>query len=217
LTLKFFLLIASSLLFLESAFSQGKAEKSVDLFVSLMKGLPRPKNVSRGQSLDPDLKLTIVNNTDTIATFHKTWNLWGDDAIRLELTIKDSIYNLYYSSFCSSNNFPDPAILRPSDSMIIYLKVEECYQNGPCPCTYSLPNRYRFPANNLRGAQLRAFYMVNLENHQQYIDFTMEDAKWLNSTSHKAGKIIAETEKYLKSFVTCELVSKSIRIDFDSW
>ena len=213
---KCFLIIFIFSLFCESIFSQEKNEKSVNLFVSPMKGLPRPQNVSRGQSLDPDLKLVILNNTDTTATFYKTWNVWGDNAIRLELTIKDSVFTLYYSSFCSSNNFPDAETLRPGDSMIVYLKIEKCYHRGPCPCVYSMPREYRFPLNHFRGAQLRAFYKVNLETHQQEIASSMEESKWLDSINHKAGKIVKEQEKYLRSFVTSELVSKPIEIDFDS-
>jgi hypothetical protein len=215
--LKYSLLIVSFLLFCDTVFSQMKTEKSVSLLVSLMKGLPRPKNVPRGQSPDPDIKLVILNNTDTAATFYQTWNIWGDDAIRLELTIKDSVFILHYSSFCSSNNYPAAETLRPGDSMCVYIKVEKCYERGPCPCLYSMPKEYRFPIKHLRGAQLRAFYRVNLENHQQEVASSMKDAKWLDSIDHRAGIIVTEKEKYLRSFVTCELVSKPIEIDFDSW
>src|SRR5258706_13539920 len=115
--LKYSLFIVSFLLSFESVFSQNKAEKSLHLFVSLMKGQPRPKNVPKGQSLDPDLKLVILNNTDTLTRFYRSWNAWGDNAIQLELTIKDSIFTLHYSSFCSSNNFPSAETLQPGDSM----------------------------------------------------------------------------------------------------
>jgi hypothetical protein len=217
LMLKYFLFILSLLLFCESVFSQEKSEKSVRLFVSLMKSLPHPKDVPWGQSFDPDIKLVILNNTDTTATFYQTWNSWGDNAIQLELTTKDSVFTLHYASFCSSNNYPAAEILRPGDSMCVYIKVEKCYERGPCPCLYSMPKGYRFPINNLRGAQLRAFYRMNLENHQQEIHSSLENAKLLDSVGDKSGKIVSEQKKYLRTFVTSELVSKPIEINFDSW
>jgi hypothetical protein len=215
--LKYFLLIVSFAFSLVNVFSQEKIEKSVCLSVSPMKGLPGPENISREQRFDPDLKLVILNNTDTVATFYKPWNLWGGDAIRLELTINDTIFNLYYSSFCDSRNFPDAETLRPGDSMCIYIKIEKCYERGPCPCLYSITNKYRFPKDKLRGAQLRAFYSMNLENHQQAVITGIENAKLLDSVGHKKGKMVNEQKKYLKTFVTSELVSKPIEINFDSW
>src|SRR5687767_3455481 len=121
------ILIIAFLLFLNGVYSQKPTVKSVTLSVSSMKGLPRPKSASRGETLDPDIKLVILNNTDTVTRFYKTWNLWGDDAIRLELTVKDSVFTLYYSGFCSSNNFPAAETVPPGDSMVIYLKIEKCY------------------------------------------------------------------------------------------
>lgn len=214
---KFLLFILPFLFHTQAAFSQLKTEKALTLTVSLVKNLRYPAVVPEKPNQDSDLKLVLLNNTDSNATFYRTWNTYGDNAIRLELRIKDSVFRLFYSSYCDTRNFPAAQTLKPGDSMVVYIKVEECFQKGPCPCLYSLPNIYRFPKDHLLGAQLRAFYQVNLENHQQAVDHEIEIIKIMDLKRRKKRKVMKEKMKYLNSFVISELKSEAITISTESW
>lgn len=213
----YFLCFISFLGAFTSALSQQKTDKSVLLSVAVVKGRTLPRNVVDDYVSDADLKLVIQNNTDTVTTFYRTWNIWGDNAIRFELTIKDSVFNLYYSSYCDSRNFPEAKILQPGDSMVILIKVQQCYYRGPCPCLYSLPREYRFPSDQLLHAKLRAYYKVNMETHQQQIETALEIAKIQDSQLHVKRKSVKQTQKILDSFVTSELASDVIEINIDTW
>lgn len=213
---KFFLLLGSVFALVTNILSQANNEKTILLSLSVVKK-PNGAVTSKNKDYDPDLKLVILNNTDTASSFYKMGNLWSEDAIRLELSLKDSIFSLYYYSFCDSRNFPDAQTLRPGDSAVYYLKIEECYHHGPCPCVASMPKNYRFPTSNLRGAKLRAFYKINMENHQSAVAIGIDNAKFLDSIARKKGKLLKSEEKYQRSFVTTELVSKAIELNIDTW
>lgn len=217
MNIKLILLYTSLLAFLTPVWSQGKKEKAVTLSLTVLKELPHAASDSTYETPHPDIRLVLRNHTDSVASFYLPSCAWGDNAIRLELKIRDSIFILYYASFCNTRFIPFAKVLQPGDSMVILLKIEQCYQRGPCPCLYSLPRNFRFPLNSLKGAQLRAFYKADPEYLDQNKDIELEEAKRTDSLSHKKNTVLKKKEKYQASFVRSELVSNTVSIDFDAW
>ncbi|MCU7552847.1 hypothetical protein OCK74_27255 [Chitinophagaceae bacterium LB-8] len=192
--------------------------------IRLLKGLPPVETTSTGDDLNPDVKIVIINNTDTLASFYESWNAWGNDAVMLELQMNDTVYKLHRVNDCWLNkNFPSAVMLFPGDSVMFYFKIVGCTPKSSCACFYSLPRGLRFPTNNLASAQLRAYYQLNLENHLTNLDDQLTMPKEMGDVSiiypkshYKKFRKLTVLQK-MRSFVCDLLISDWVNIQFDKW
>ncbi|MCX6316101.1 MAG: hypothetical protein NTW29_02335 [Bacteroidetes bacterium] len=203
------------LLWIQSVAAQTLPEKVLSLRLSLL--MDMSSDIERVSRPHPHLKLVIHNNTDTAAAFYKPDNPWGDQAIRLELLLHDSLFTLHYSSFCGEKYYPEASVLEPGDSMVFELSVERCYQHGPCPCVYAMPDRFRLPDTDIRGGKLRAVYQVNRENDSELVHSGIREAIRMDSLYNRKGRGVNWAEKYDRSFVRTQLVSNWVEIDRENW
>lgn len=198
--------------------SQSRTSKEVKVSALIFEQKRDTDHISRV------LRVTITNRTDTLASFYESWNLWGHDAVAIELNVHDTIFCLSQSCNSWDKNFPSSVMLFPGDSIHFDFDIVGCGEQK-CRCFYTSPNRLTFPKYNLRGASLRVLYQVNLENHFQEVARTLEARRenklpffvGMFPVSHRKVFEKLSLNQKLRSFVKSELVSKPITLDFPSW
>jgi hypothetical protein len=193
-----------------------KSGKEVSLGIKVLRGKPGTGDTIR------KIRITLRNNTDSLASFYESWNMWGRDAVKLELNVHNKIYCLFSAGDCWDQSYPSSIMLFPGDTVSFDFPMIEC-KRGTCPCFYSMPRGLDFPHKGLKGARLRALYSVNLENHQQEVLDSLKYASpytyyyLMRPASHPKEFSKLSLERKMRSFVHSELISKPIVLTFDSW
>jgi len=214
-------------LFQLSFYGLGQSRTDIDpkgeirLSLRLLKTIP--KTVKERSSPDSlaDIKVVIKNNTDTPASFYKTWNSSGYDAIKLQITSGDTLLTLHYTGCWANKNYPAAELLFPGDSMIFYYRID-CKTKEGCGCFVTHQKGTDVPFSGLKGRAIRAVYQNDLLVHDQDISNAEKEGKVFpdfisisNRHTKKFSKLTLEQKR--RSFVRDKLVSEVSYIDFDAW
>ncbi len=152
-----------------------------------------------------NLKVLIINHTDTIASFFEDWNSWGYFNISLEVKSKDSIYRLYKNDRDWPKNFPSFKSLFPGDTLTLNFMQEI---NG-CP----------FPQlSDLVNANLSPSDSIKVIYHLKQA--TLEDAKrigWADPTflikyKYKKVKNISRRTRDPNDWIIIDSIDKGVPI-----
>lgn len=99
-------------------------------------------------------KISIVNNTDTAASFFEDWNLWGWYNIYFRIKTDDAVYILYKKGRDFDKNYPSYKTLFPGDSFELRLLLS----NGQCDSTQFEYNSIKFP---IKPVSIKAYYKLD--------------------------------------------------------
>ena len=124
---KCFFILRVTIPFLFSNFNYLPGSKNLDIQIVLP-----DKSTQENSSPCLQIKVLIINNTDTINSFFEDWNAWGYNSLRFDVKAGDSVYHLYRKEkFDWGKNFPSFEVLFPGDTMIFE------YKDEPTACNFS--------------------------------------------------------------------------------
>lgn len=187
------------------ASAQTLAAKRIHLTVSLQKG-----SADSSDQEMPIARLVLCNNTDTVAGFYSPYCVYGYDAIRFELRQRDSVFTLYGAIPGDDRFVSNTIMLSPGDSLVIQVPLRQCKPRASRACMYVMPPGYPFPVSAIRGATIRAFYKVNIENHLLNLASLKTFALALADSRSVDPN---EWLKFWQPIVTDEIVSEVVTVD----